>query len=265
MTTPQNNDLSELAFVARLVHDLIAPVSGLVAVMGCCPWLDDQQTERDLASSNLALLRSMLEQARYYVQAQHLDLCCSLLPLLPLCQIAIGTVAPRAQQLGIRIVLEVEAEEPNVWGEETAIVRVLDNLLSNALGVTPAGGTITVQVIAPDPRVVEIAVIDQGPGIPPERQATLFRPGIAPPTSLGPSTTGTGMGLGLVIVAELVSLLDGGYGVQSEVGQGSRFFVQLMAVAPLRTNPEAVARVFDELFERELRAGLTERERGGVA
>jgi signal transduction histidine kinase len=264
MTSVQPDDLPELAFVARLVHDLAMPVTGLAALLGANSSALEA-ADRDLASSNLALLRSMIEQARHYVQARNLDLSCSLLPLLPLCQIAINTVAPRAQQLGIRIVLSVEVDEPVVWGEETAIVRVLDNLLANALGVSPAGGTIAVQVTAPDPATVEIAVIDQGPGIPLERQATLFRPEPLPPTILRPSTTGTGMGLGLAIVAELVSLLGGGYGVQSQVGQGSRFYVQLLAVAPLRTNPEAVAQVLNDLFMGEGSVGLAERERGGAA
>ena len=263
MTTAQPGDLPELAFVSRLVHDLAAPVTGLAALLsGGSSELDAPR--RDLASSNLALLRSMLDQARHYVQARHLDLCCSLLPLLPLCQTAINTVALRAEQIGIRIVLVVEVEEPQVWGEETAIVRVLDNLLANALGVTPAGGMITVEVTAPDPAAVEIAVIDQGPGIAPERQASLFRPEPLPPTTLRPSTTGTGMGLGLAIVAELVSLLGGTYGVQSELGQGSRFFVQLAAVAPLRTDPEAVAQVLHDLFMDEVGAGLVEQPIGGA-
>lgn len=263
MTTVQPADLPELAFVARLVHDLGAPVSGLMAVLGGNA-STLEAADRDRASSNLELLRSMIEQARNYVQARNLDLCCSLLPLLPLCRTAINTVALRAEQIGIRIVLDVAVEEPQVWGEETAIVRVLDNLLANALGITPAGGAIVVQVTAPDPAAVEIAIIDQGPGIAPERQATLFRPEPLPPTTLRPSTTGTGMGLGLAIVAELVSLLGGTYGVQSEEGQGSRFFVQLAAVAPLRTDPEAVAQVLHDLFMGEVGAGLAEQPIGGA-
>ncbi len=263
MTTVQPHDLPELAFVARLVHDLGAPVTGL-AVLLSSGSSDLDASRRDLANSNLALLRSMLDQARHYVQARHLDLCCSLLPLLPLCRTAINTVALRAEQIGIRIVLDIAVEAPVVWGEETAIVRVLDNLLANALGVTPADGAIVVQVTAPDPAAVEIAIIDEGSGIAPERQAMLFRPEPLPPTTLRPSTTGTGMGLGLAIVAELVSLLGGTYGVQSEEGQGSRFFVQLAAVAPLRTDPEAVAQVLHDLFMGEVGGGLAEQPIGGA-
>lgn len=126
-----------------------------------------------------------------------------------------------------------------VWGDEAAILRILDNLLTNALGVTPDEGTVIVRVTAVVPNHIELAIIDQGPGIPAEKQATLFqpyhsiqRPSLTQSNSLEPSPTGTGMGLGLAIVKELSSAIGGRCGVHSQLGAGSTFYVHFTTGEP---------------------------------
>jgi signal transduction histidine kinase len=201
-----------MAFASRLVHDLAAPVGGLASVVKLLDGSMDEYT-RSLATGNLDILSALIAQARDYILARRVNLHCSLLPLTPLCEMVLTTVALPARQRGITIQADL-AGDLQVWGEESAIVRILDNLLANALGVTPSGGTITLRASVPDDALVEVAVIDEGPGIPLERVATLFR-NPTPPTTLRPSTMGSGRGLGLVIVAELATLLGGCYGVES--------------------------------------------------
>jgi hypothetical protein len=84
--------------------------------------------------------------------------------------------------------------------------------------------------------------------------APLRRQCHTPPTMLRPSTTGSGMGLGLLIVAELTTLLGGCYGVESQVEAGSRFSIQLLNTNPFLTDLEEVTRTLDELFAAEMRA-----------
>jgi signal transduction histidine kinase len=258
MTTAQHDDMTDMAFVSRLVHDLGAPIGGLRSVVTLLDAVMDDRV-RSLATGNLEILLALLGQAYQYILARRINLHCTLLPLAPLCEMALSTIALRAQQLDITIRTEIAADL-QVWGEETAIVRILDNLLANALGVTPPGGTIVLRASVPDTSLVEIAIIDQGPGIPLERVATLFRDP-TPSTTLRPSTTGSGLGLGLVIVAELVTMLGGCYGVESQVGAGCRFYVQLLSRNPFLTDPEEVTRTLDELFAAEMRATLAEPER----
>jgi hypothetical protein len=81
------------------------------------------------------------------------------------------------------------------------------------------------------------------------RHAPLRRQCPTPPTALRPSTTGSGMGL--VIVAELVTL---------QVGTGSRFSIQLLSTNPFLTDLEEVTRELDRLALAEIRASLGEPE-----
>jgi signal transduction histidine kinase len=84
-----------------------------------------------------------------------------------------------------------------------ALEQILDNLVSNALDATPAGSTVRVSVVARD-RAVELHVVDEGPGMPPEARAHAFERFWRPPDASGP-----GFGLGLAIVAQLAATCRG--------------------------------------------------------
>ncbi|RPD44166.1 PAS domain-containing sensor histidine kinase [Hymenobacter sediminis] len=102
--------------------------------------------------------------------------------------------------------------------------RVVDNLVSNALKFTPAGGRVTVALREQAGRVL-LTVCDTGIGIPKALQADLFEkfsPSARSGVSGEPST-----GLGLFITRQIVQLHRGQLWVESQEGQGSCFFVQL--------------------------------------
>lgn len=239
-TAAQSAAQTNEAFIARLVRDLAPPVQGLTSVISGSSWPVEHQADHDIAHRQLRFLETFIHQARTYLQTRTVTLACTKVPLLPLCHTALSTVALRAQQRDIQIIQEIEVEYPMVWGDETAILRILDNLLTNALGVTPDGGAITLRVITPTPAWVEIAIVDQGPGIPAERQALLLQPYHAiQPNTLTPSPTGTGLGLGLAIVRELTTTLGGECGVESQPGVGSTFFVRLAREVPHYVTAEA--------------------------
>ncbi len=96
--------------------------------------------------------------------------------------------------------------------------RVFYNLLLNAAQASPPGATITVKTRAAGGHA-EIAVIDRGTGIPPERQDSIFNPFV--------TTKPDGVGLGLAIVSKIVDLHGGTITVESEPGKGSVFRVYL--------------------------------------
>ena len=96
--------------------------------------------------------------------------------------------------------------------------RVVYNLLLNAAQASPPGAAITVKTRLVEGNA-EIAVIDRGEGIPPERQEMIFNPFV--------TTKPDGVGLGLAIVSKIVDLHGGTITVESEPGKGSVFRVYL--------------------------------------
>lgn len=96
--------------------------------------------------------------------------------------------------------------------------RVVYNLLLNAAQASPPGAAITVKTRLVEGNA-EIAVIDRGEGIPPERQEVIFNPFV--------TTKPDGVGLGLAIVSKIVDLHGGTITVESEPGKGSVFRVYL--------------------------------------
>lgn len=221
------------AFVARVVHDLAPPVQGLLSVGRDTSWRKDQHYLQHILLGQVALLEAFVHQARSYIMARTISLRREKLDLLPICLSAVAAAQPRAEQRGVQIVQDILVESPIIVGDETAVRRILDNLLTNAVGISSTGAKVILSVTAPTPEQIQIAVQDQGPGIPPEKQAQLFKPY----TSLqfpsleddgrSPSPTGTGMGLGLAIVKELSLALGGDCGVTSAPNAGSTFYVRL--------------------------------------
>jgi len=96
--------------------------------------------------------------------------------------------------------------------------RVVYNLLLNAAQASPPGAAVTVKTRLVEGNA-EIAVIDRGEGIPPERQEVIFNPFV--------TTKPDGVGLGLAIVSKIVDLHGGTITVESEPGKGSVFRVYL--------------------------------------
>lgn len=126
----------------------------------------------------------------------------------------------RAEARGLDLRALCCDEDVVVFADRARLAQVVRELLTNAIRFTDQGH---VQVRA---RVLEGAVLvevqDTGPGIPPERQATLFH--AFQPISDGHQTVRRGLGLGLAISRALIDAMAGTMGVCSRVGHGSRFW-----------------------------------------
>ena len=124
-----------------------------------------------------------------------------------------------AGERGVVLVAELNGETPARAGA-ARLAQVLDNLLSNALAVAPAGSTITVSCARGD-RWVELRVRDEGPGMTPEQRARTFdrfwRAGSGP----------GGSGLGLAIVRKLVEADEGEVELADAPGGGLDAVVRL--------------------------------------
>lgn len=109
-----------------------------------------------------------------------------------------------------------------VLGDRARLERVLENLVGNAVKFSPDAGTVlvTVEVTAAE---VAVSVTDEGPGISPEDQETVFRPF----QRAAGSETVPGIGLGLSIVLQLVERHGGTVELASTPGHGATFTVRL--------------------------------------
>lgn len=106
--------------------------------------------------------------------------------------------------------------------DEKLLWHLLNNLLSNAIKYSPAGGTITLTLRETDDRI-KFMVADQGVGIPPADQASLFEP-FHRARNVGQIP---GTGLGLAIVQKCTELHSGTIDFTSQLGVGTTFVVQL--------------------------------------
>ncbi|OGA30081.1 MAG: hybrid sensor histidine kinase/response regulator [Betaproteobacteria bacterium RIFCSPLOWO2_02_FULL_68_150] len=141
------------------------------------------------------------------------------------CQTAIE---PQAQKSGIRITFPQVDSPCFIQADRTRVKQVLVNLLSNAIKYNRVGGSVVVECSASAPQRIRVSVTDTGAGLSPEKLAQLFRPF----SRVGQETGADACtGISLIVTKRLVELMGGAIGVESTVGVGSAFWIELVAAA----------------------------------
>ena len=134
------------------------------------------------------------------------------------------------------IALAAEVEPAAVMGDRARLSQLVDNLLSNALKFTPAGGTVRLGVRAEDGRAV-LEVRDTGIGIPASEQGFLFERFYRGSAATASAVPGTGLGLA---ISQMIAQAHGGrIDVSSEVGRGTTFRVEFPLTTPAEANAPA--------------------------
>jgi signal transduction histidine kinase len=138
-------------------------------------------------------------------------------PVEPILHEAFDTIGTLAQGKDLEVRREVEADLPRVRADRQRLLQVLSNLLGNAVKFTPSGGQITVQARRVG-GMVELGVLDSGPGVSPEDVGRVF-------DAFWRKQRGErgGAGLGLAIAKGIVERHGGTIWVESEPGSGSAF------------------------------------------
>lgn len=205
----QTND-----FLSRVVHDLAAPLCGMrIALLT----LSDETLR-----SQFTHLDRLYTQLHSYLRARTATLELTALDVLPVCEAALHAAMEGAAVRQARLSFVLDTDATRVLANATAVRRVLDNLLTNAVNVSPPNGEVVLSISAAptDSRLLLITVCDEGPGIPPDQTERIFAP-------LVRLHSGSGLGLGLSIMQELVHQMNGRCGVWSVEGAGSTFWVEL--------------------------------------
>jgi len=141
------------------------------------------------------------------------------------------TLMPLAQrERHVALVRGAVPHLPPVLADRQRLVQVLLNLVRNAITSTPAGGIVSMNLEPADSQHLALIVADSGVGIPAGDLEHIFERFYR--TDGSRSRASGGFGLGLAIVHDLVTAMDGSISVESTVGQGSRFCVLLRIAAP---------------------------------
>ncbi|MES1982134.1 MAG: ATP-binding protein [Pseudomonadota bacterium] len=136
-------------------------------------------------------------------------------------------IEPLGAQRGVRLMFPKKADL-SVIADRTRLKQILLNLLSNAVKYNREGGTVIVDCAAAAPGHVRISVQDTGEGLNTAQLAELFQPF----NRLGQEKgTEEGTGIGLVVTQRLVQMMGGRIGVNSTVGIGSVFWIELKSAA----------------------------------
>jgi signal transduction histidine kinase len=236
-------------------HELRTPLTSIIGysdmlAAGMGGKLNEEQQEfaetiRSKGDHLLELITSLLDMSKFEQGQLHLR--CEPVDLGRLVHDVLRTVAPGAKKKGIALEHHVEGHLPRLLGDEPRLRQVLQNLTDNALKFTPAGGTVSLSVepvelgtgsddsgldddaglvlmMAPQ-RGIRISVRDTGIGIPRSELTRVFDAFYQVDGSATREHGGTG--LGLSIVKRLVEAHGGSVRVESELGQGSTFIVEL--------------------------------------
>jgi two-component system, NtrC family, sensor histidine kinase KinB len=229
ITYLRDKDRARTNLVATLSHELKTPLTSLVLsaeLLERSSGLNLEQREMvdtilEDAGRMTALANQLLELARG--EGAAITLQKTAVNLTQLLRTVTKTFAPQAERKSVQLRTDFDQAAPDISADPVKLSWVVSNLIANALRYTPASGRITVSSRAAE-RAVRVQVDDTGPGIPSEIRQRLFERftqrnvnGAAPGAA----------GLGLAVAKETVEAHVGRIFVDSKVGKGTCFTVQL--------------------------------------
>jgi signal transduction histidine kinase/CheY-like chemotaxis protein len=228
-------------FLAVLGHELRNPLAPMLTTLHLLNLKSDDSTarERQIMGRQVAHMRrlvdDLLDVSR--ITRGKLEIRQEPVTLFGVVERAVESVQPALAKRSRDLFVDLPSLPVWVRGDETRLVQVLTNLLTNALRFG-GDGTISISIEAL-PDTVRIGVHDEGEGMGPDTLAHVFEPFYQAPQTSERSTGG--LGLGLAIVRKLVQLHGGSVSAASDgPGQGSSFTVELPTIeAPPSATAEA--------------------------
>lgn len=236
-------------FLAMMSHELRTPLAASMAFAdilrerregGETPTAEDERLWHEMESNHktlLSLINNILAMAR--IDAGREALRPELMDIGDVVGLLEATIAPLAAQKPIALDYHID-EVPLFVADADKLRRIVENLMSNAVKFTPAGGRITFAATHRAAEgVIEFTVSDTGCGIPATSIPTIFDRFVQADGS-GTRSYG-GSGLGLALVRELTEMHGGTVSLTSTVGAGSTFTVRIPDDIPLVDDTPASA------------------------
>jgi signal transduction histidine kinase/ActR/RegA family two-component response regulator len=225
-------------FLSSMSHELRTPMNAilgfgqLMEYDAALPEEHQDNVQEILRAGRhlLELINEVLDLAK--VESGHIDLSLEPVEVCPIVEECLGLVGPLADQRDIQL-SHKGLKGAAVRADRTRLKQALLNLLSNAIKYNRDKGSVHIEIQLEDTDRLRIRVTDSGPGIPAARLAELFQPFnrlVAEYSDI------EGTGIGLTITRRIVELMGGSVDVESELGVGSTFWIEL----PLESAPASV-------------------------
>jgi PAS domain S-box-containing protein len=221
-------------FLAVMSHELRTPLSSILGLSEILleqirgPLNEYQQKSLHVIEASgqhlLALINDILDLSK--IEAGKLELHPEPVEVLDICESSLAFVKEQAVKKSIVLEFQHGQARNTMVADPRFLVQILVNLLTNAVKFTPAGGHIGLEVSTEtESELIRFSVTDTGIGIAPDNLIKIFQPFVQVDGSLNRQFEGTG--LGLTLVQRLTDLHGGSVHVESEVGRGSRFTINL--------------------------------------
>ncbi len=231
MAVAEKANLAKSDFLSSMSHELRTPLSAILGFAQLIESGTPQPTPSQKRSVDqilqagwylLELINEILDLA--LIESGRLSLSLEPVSLAEVMLECETLVESQAAKRGIRVTFPQFSLPCFVKADRTRLKQVLINLLSNAIKYNTSGGTVVLKCVNVSPQRIRICVEDTGEGLNPAKIAQLFQPF----NRLGQeANTEQGTGIGLVMTKRLIELMGGAIGVESIVGQGSVFWIEM--------------------------------------
>jgi two-component system sensor histidine kinase AtoS len=210
---------------AGLAHEIKNPLTAVRAFVQMFPDKFEREEFRDkfnrIVPKELDRVNELLEDLLDLVRKPRLKI--NTMKVYDAIDHVLGSLEPEIERRKVEVRCLGREAGHEVLADESYLVRAVHNVVLNAVQAMPAGGLLTIEttltVHAGEKKMIEIKVIDTGPGIPTDQVDDIFNPFF--------TSKEKGTGLGLAVTNKIIEDQGGGVRVHSERAQGTAFIISL--------------------------------------